>query len=70
MSQNYMTEKLKITPELEKQLHSEELEMTLIHRIMDENGWDFPAGNDDTGEYDMAVVEVKWYINQLIDLAK
>ena len=51
-------------------LHEKELEMTLIQRLMDKNGWSFPLGDEDTDEYDIAVEEVKWYIAQLKELAQ
>lgn len=66
---NYMTEKLKISDELARQLKSSDLEMTLIHRVMDNSGWSFPGIGDPTDDYDIAVEEVKWYIKQLLELA-
>lgn len=66
---NYMKEKLNIGDVAEKQIRSESLEMTLIHRLMDKNGWDFPSSGDDCTDYDTAVKDVKWFIEQLLDLA-
>ena len=67
---NYMQKSLKISEELMIQLQSEECEMTLVHRLMEKNGWDFPTGKDDCSDYDQAVNEVKWFIHQLLDLGK
>ncbi len=81
----YMTEKLKLTEELKSRFKARDVEMTLIHRLMNKNGWDFPTPGgqheDPDGrlldapsqgyqtEYDMAVEEVKWFIEQLVSLS-
>ncbi len=66
---NYMT--IPITFQVKDRQQQDELEMTLIQRLMQKNGWDFPTpGGNDHDEYDMAVTEVKWYIEQLEDLAQ
>lgn len=83
---NYMGEGLKIPELLKLQLCSQDLETTLVHRLMDKNGWDFPSpeqgqhedpdghfldapDREQQTEYDMAVEEVKWFIEQLISLS-
>ncbi len=67
---NYMKERLVLSELTRRQFKSEDFEMTLVHRLMERNGWDFPSGNDDCGDYDVAVKDVKWFIGQLLDLAK
>ena len=67
---NYMKERLLLSELTKRQFKSEDLEMTLVQRLMDRNGWDFPTGSDDCGDYDTAVRDVKWFIEQLLDLAK
>ena len=66
MDINYMNNKLKLPI---GELKSEELEMTLVHKYMERNGWNFPAIGDSHEEYDMAVSDIKWFLNQLIDLS-
>ncbi len=67
---NYMKERLLLSELTKGQVKSEDFEMTLVHRLMERNGWDFPSGSEDCGDYNTAVGEVKWFIKQLLDLAK
>ena len=62
----YLTQQL-VIPDLTE---NQELEMTLVHRYMERNGWDFPFGNKDCEEYDMAVSDVKWFLFELEELSK
>ena len=66
---NYMKERLLLSELAKEQYKSRDLEMTLVHRLMERNGWDFPSGNDDRGDYNTAVRDVKWFVEQLLDLA-
>lgn len=61
---NYLSQPLEL-PDLTQH---PELEMTLVHRLMDRNGWEFPVGNMDCEEYDMAVRDIKWFLSELKDL--
>ncbi len=65
---NYMKYKLLLPHLTKEQLKDSDLEMTLVHRLMEKNGWDFPTGKDDSTDYDSAVEQVKWFIEQLISL--
>lgn len=59
-----------------KLLTDEEIENQLVEMLCQRNGWDIPSPNDpraDYGDYDIAVEDVKWFIenyNQLAQHAK
>ena len=61
---NYLSQPLKL-PDLTQH---QELERTLVHRLIDRNGWEFPVGDMDSGDYDIAVEDVKWFLSELKDL--
>ena len=66
---NYMKERLLISELAKGQLKSHDLQMTLIHRLMEKNGWSFPTCEEDSSDYGIAVADVEWFIEQLISLS-
>jgi len=45
----------------------EEIENRIVEELCQENGWNFPSGNADCGDYDIAVREVKWFLARKIN---
>ncbi len=46
----------------------EKLESLLVGAYMKKNGWMMPVGDDDPGDYDIAVETVKWFLSLLSPL--